>query len=118
MAQQPFREALPGVRMELDEAGTAELVEHVLLGRLDAAFVRSPIGTVAGLVVELVLEEPMLAALPAGHPLSLPEGPPLPLTATAREPSTRKASPPDIAFSVTPGSADSAARTRSASSRS
>lgn len=80
-----FREALPGVRMELDEAGTAELVEHVLLGRLDAAFVRSPVGTVGGLAVELVLEEPMLAALPAGHPLSLPEGPPLPLASLAGE---------------------------------
>lgn len=80
-----FREALPGVRMELDEAGTSGLVEDVLLGRLDAAFVRSPIGTVSGLAVELVLEEPMLAALPAGHPLSVSEGPPLPLAALAGE---------------------------------
>ena len=80
-----FREALPGVRMELDEAGTAELVEAVLLGRLDAAFVRSTVTAVAGLAVDLVLEEPMLAALPAGHRLSLPEGPPLPLAALAGE---------------------------------
>ncbi|TPG58065.1 LysR family transcriptional regulator [Roseomonas nepalensis] len=80
-----FREALPGLRVELDEAGTAELVEAVLLGRLDAAFVRSPVGSVAGLAVERVLEEPMLAALPAGHPLASAEGPPLPLAALAGE---------------------------------
>jgi DNA-binding transcriptional LysR family regulator len=71
--------------MELDEAGTAELVEAVLLGRLDAAFVRSPVGTVTGLRVEPVLEEPMLAALPEGHHLALEDGPPLPLAALAGE---------------------------------
>jgi len=81
-----FREAFPGVQVELDEAGTAELVEAVLLGRLDAAFVRSPAGAVAGLRVEPVLEEPMLAALPEGHRLAAGEGPPLPLAALAGEP--------------------------------
>jgi DNA-binding transcriptional LysR family regulator len=81
-----FREAFPDVRMELDEAGTAGLVEAVLLGRLDAAFVRSPVGTVAGLRVEPVLEEPMLAALPDEHRLALEDGPPLPLAALAGEP--------------------------------
>jgi DNA-binding transcriptional LysR family regulator len=80
-----FREASPGVRLELDEAGTAELVEGVLLGQLDAAFVRSPAGAVAGLRVEPVLEEPMLAALPDGHRLARDDGPPLPLAALAGE---------------------------------
>jgi DNA-binding transcriptional LysR family regulator len=81
-----FREASPGVRMELDEAGTAELVEGVLLGRLDAAFVRSPAGAVAGLRVEPVLEEPMLVALPEGHRLARgDDGSPLPLAALAEE---------------------------------
>jgi DNA-binding transcriptional LysR family regulator len=72
--------------VELDEAGTAELVEAVLLGRLDAAFVRSPVGAVAGLRVEPVLEEPMLAALPEGHRLAVGDGPPLPLAELAGEP--------------------------------
>jgi DNA-binding transcriptional LysR family regulator len=81
-----FREASPGVRVELDEAGTAELVEAVLLGRLDAAFVRSPVDAVAGLRVEPVLDEPMLAALPEGHRLALEGGPPLRLAALAGEP--------------------------------
>jgi len=80
-----FRAAVPGVRVELDEAGTAELVEAVLLGRLDAAFVRSPVGTVAGLQVDPVLDEPMLAALPAGHALASPGEAPLALAALAAE---------------------------------
>src|SRR5215217_5406598 len=80
-----FREASPGVRLELDEAGTAELVEGVQLGRLDAAFVRSPVGAVAGLRVEPVLEEPMLAALPEGHALTRDDERPLPLAALAGE---------------------------------
>jgi DNA-binding transcriptional LysR family regulator len=81
-----FREASPGVQVELDEAGTAELVEAVLLGRLDAAFVRSPVEGVAGLRVEPVAEEPMLAALPEGHKLAAEPDAPLPLAALAGEP--------------------------------
>src|SRR5205807_1585699 len=65
-----FREEAPDVRMELDEAGTTELVEALLHGRLDAAFVRSAVGSVPGLVVEPVLDEPMVAALPARHSLT------------------------------------------------
>lgn len=82
-----FHGEAPGVRMELDEAGTTELVDALLHGRLDAAFVRSPVGSVPGLLVEPVLEEPMLAALPAGHPLAGAEGDgtKLPLAALAAE---------------------------------
>jgi DNA-binding transcriptional LysR family regulator len=65
-----FREQAPGVRMELDEAGTTELVDGLVNGRLDAAFVRSPLGDMPGLLVQPVLEEPMVAALPAGHRLA------------------------------------------------
>ncbi|WP_368415134.1 LysR substrate-binding domain-containing protein [Falsiroseomonas sp.] len=81
-----YRETCPGVQMELDEAGTAELVEAVLVGRLDAAFVRSPVGNVAGLLVEPLLEEPMVAALPAGHRLALEGGSPLPLSDLSSDP--------------------------------
>ncbi len=80
-----FREASPAVRVELDEAGTAELVEGVRLGRLDAAFVRSPVSTVAALRLTKVLEEPIVAALPAGHRLAAVDGAPLPLAAFAGE---------------------------------
>ena len=65
-----FREAWPGIRMELDEAATAELVDALLHNRLDAAFVRSPVDQAPGLVVDPVLEEPMVVALPEGHTLA------------------------------------------------
>ena len=81
-----FRAVQPGVRTELDEAGTMELVDAMLQGRLDAAFVRSPVENIEGLLVNHVLEEPMLAALPAGHRLAQGSAAPLPLAALAAEP--------------------------------
>ncbi|MGO4328699.1 LysR family transcriptional regulator [Cupriavidus sp. 2TAF22] len=80
-----FREAVPGVAVTLEEAGTSELVDALLHERLDAAFVRSPVGSTAGLLLDAVLEEPMLAALPAAHPLAA-DATPLPLAALAHEP--------------------------------
>ena len=63
-----------------------ELVDAMLQGRLDAAFVRTPVGPIDGLVVDHVLEEPMVAALPAGHALVQSNTAPLPLAALATEP--------------------------------
>ncbi len=80
-----FREFSPGVSMALEEAGTGELVDALLHERLDAAFVRSPVGGVPGLLVDDVLDEPMMAALPAGHPLAVGTGTPLPLSDLASE---------------------------------
>jgi DNA-binding transcriptional LysR family regulator len=65
-----FREASPLVSLTLEEAGTAELVDGLRAGRIDAAFVRSPIGPAADLTVRSVLEEEMVAVLPAGHRLA------------------------------------------------
>jgi DNA-binding transcriptional LysR family regulator len=65
-----FREASPQVALTLEEAGTGELVDGLRAGRIDAAFVRSPIGAVAELDVHSVLEEEMVAAFPAGHRLA------------------------------------------------
>ena len=70
-----YRAAHPLVALSLEESGTGELVEALLAERLDAAFVRSPIGLgaggpAAGIAVHSVLEEPMVAGLPAGHPLA------------------------------------------------
>src|ERR1051325_2943031 len=63
-----YRESHPLVAFALEESGTTELVEALVAERLDAAFVRSPIGRAAeGIAVHSVLEEPMVAALPAGH---------------------------------------------------
>lgn len=65
-----FREAQPLVMLSLEEGGTAELAEALQAEKIDAAFVRSPIGPAAGIAIEAILEEEMVAALPAGHALS------------------------------------------------
>ena len=65
-----FREAHPLVALSLEEGGTAELVKSLRSERIDAAFVRSPIGPAAELTVHSVLDEEMVVALPAGHRLA------------------------------------------------
>jgi DNA-binding transcriptional LysR family regulator len=65
-----YREAHPLVALTLEESGTGELVDALMQERLDAAFVRSPIGLVEGIAVHSVLDEAMVAALPAGHKLA------------------------------------------------
>ena len=76
LAQQirAFRAASPGVVLALAEDGTPELVRGLEEERLDAVFVRSGGTHGAGLLVEPLLEEPMVAALPTGHALSQPRG--------------------------------------------
>ncbi len=65
-----YRQRWPGISLALEEFGTAELVDALRSERLDAAFVRSPAADASGLVLEPVLEEEMLVALPSGHPLA------------------------------------------------
>jgi DNA-binding transcriptional LysR family regulator len=79
-----FRERHPLVALTLEESGTTELVDALRSEAIDAAFVRSPVGESADLTVRPLLEEPMVAALPSGHPLS-GTGNPLPLAAHAGE---------------------------------
>ncbi len=81
-----YRETHKLVALSLEESGTGELVAGLIEERLDAAFVRSPIGPAAGIVVHSVLEEAMVAALPAGHALAARSAArPLPLPALATE---------------------------------
>jgi DNA-binding transcriptional LysR family regulator len=81
-----YRETHPGVALSLEESGTGELVEALLAERLDAAFVRSPIGPALGIAVHSLLDEAMVAALPAGHALAAgPVARHLPLAALAAE---------------------------------
>jgi DNA-binding transcriptional LysR family regulator len=80
-----FREASPLVALTLEEAGTGELVDGLLAERIDAAFVRSPIGAAAELTVHSVLQEEMVAALPAGHSLASARRTRLPLAALEPE---------------------------------
>ena len=65
-----FRDAHPLVSLSLDESGTVELAAGLRGERLDAAFIRSPIGPQDDLTVQSLLDEAMFAALPAGHPLA------------------------------------------------
>jgi DNA-binding transcriptional LysR family regulator len=69
-----FREAAPQVALALEENGTIELSEALHGDRLDAAFIRAAIGLPPGIKAELLLDEEMLVALPAHHPLMARRG--------------------------------------------
>jgi DNA-binding transcriptional LysR family regulator len=64
-----FRERAPKVDLMLEESSTRELIGALQAGHLDVAFIRVPSGNIDGLTIEALLDEPMLVALPAHHPL-------------------------------------------------
>src|SRR3954451_18954928 len=64
-----FRERFPEVGLHLRELGTTEQLRRLEDGRLDVGFLRAP-GPRAGLSIETVLLEPVVAALPEDHPLA------------------------------------------------
>ncbi|MGH6610064.1 MAG: LysR family transcriptional regulator [Burkholderiaceae bacterium] len=82
-----FREMSPLVSLVLEESGSSELVQGLHNEELDAAFIRSPVADVVGLVVRPLLEEKMLVALPVGHTLAANghRNAALPLSALANE---------------------------------
>src|SRR5438067_8264429 len=80
-----FRETSPLVALSLEEAGTAELVEGLRTERIDAPFVRSPIGQAADLTVHALREQAMVASLPSGHRLAAGTKSRLPLSALEGE---------------------------------
>ncbi|CAI0812132.1 Cat operon transcriptional regulator [Serratia rubidaea] len=80
-----YREILPDVTTQLEEAGSGELMDALVDERLDAAFVRSPVSEIPGVSIEPVLRESMLIALPVGHRLADEPQTPLPLAALASE---------------------------------
>jgi DNA-binding transcriptional LysR family regulator len=63
-----YRDRFPGVVLELREMCTADQEEALLEGGIDVGLVQEPVHA-NGLRVETVLEEPLVAALPAQHPL-------------------------------------------------
>jgi DNA-binding transcriptional LysR family regulator len=65
-----FREAYPLVFLRLEERLGNELIEQLRNERIDVAFIRTPVADPEGLVVSRLLEEPILVALPSGHPLA------------------------------------------------
>ena len=80
---QRFRAARPDVELELRERSTVEQLRALAAGTLDLGFVRPPVD-VEGVRVETLLREPLLAALPDGHPLARLRR--VPLQRLAREP--------------------------------
>lgn len=85
-----FRENAPLISLVLEEGGTTELVDALRQERLDAAFIRSPVADPQDIVVRPLLEESMVAALPADHPLARElagrKDAAIPLTALSAEP--------------------------------
>lgn len=72
-----FGERHPGVDIALREMNTPAMTEAVLAKRVDVGFMHPPVGESGEeLAVERMMSEPLIAALPEGHPLSgLPEVP-------------------------------------------
>jgi DNA-binding transcriptional LysR family regulator len=65
-----FREAFPMISLHLEESGTTDLIEHLRNERIDAAFIRTAVANREGLLLTPLLQEPMVLALPYGHPLA------------------------------------------------
>lgn len=78
-----FRRAYPQVGLPLQEANTAQALQRLAAGELDAAFIRPGITDPAGMRLRRLVEEPMRIVLPAGHRLA--ERPRLPLSELSGE---------------------------------
>jgi DNA-binding transcriptional LysR family regulator len=64
-----FRDLYPEVAIEMTEVNAADIIEMMIEDRADAAILRKPVHTPAGLRFELLAEERMLLVLPVGHRL-------------------------------------------------
>lgn len=65
-----FRSAFPDIEVSLEERQSTELAIALREGRIDVAFVRPPLKSEDGLVLQLLQEEDMVAAVPSGHALA------------------------------------------------
>jgi len=65
-----FRRANPTVKIAFEQNSTPGLIGALQAGRVDVAFIRTAIGQPAGVRVRPLIEEPMVVALPSGHPLA------------------------------------------------
>ena len=80
-----FRKRFPAVELSLTEMNTSQQIEALHNGRIQAGFMRPPRGvTEAGVSIEPVFREPLLAAMPGNHPLRRESV--LPLRRLANEP--------------------------------
>ena len=69
-----FREAFPLVSLTLEECLSPELLERLRNEQIDAAFLRTPMAEPEDLVVNSLLDEPMVMALPSAHALAQNDG--------------------------------------------
>ena len=69
-----FREAFPLVSLTLEESLSPELLKRLRNEQMDAAFLRTPMAEPADLVIDSLLEEPMVVALPSAHALAQNDG--------------------------------------------
>lgn len=65
-----FRAAYPEVEVSLEEHPSTELAMELREGRIDVGFVRPPLREEQGLVFDLLEKEPLVVAVPGGHPLA------------------------------------------------
>lgn len=63
-----FREAYPLVQVTCEEHMSAHLIERLRAGQLDAAFLWSP--PMEGIIVNSLIEDPLIVALPESHALA------------------------------------------------
>jgi DNA-binding transcriptional LysR family regulator len=69
-----FREAFPLVSLILEECLTPDLLKRLRNEQMDAAFLRTPMAEPEDLVINSLLEEPMVVALPSAHALAQNDG--------------------------------------------
>jgi DNA-binding transcriptional LysR family regulator len=69
-----FHEAFPLIAISMDERITAEHFENLQHERLDVAFIRAPSDNTDGLVINTLMEEPVVIALPSDHPIARRRG--------------------------------------------
>lgn len=65
-----FREAFPRVTLTLEESLSNDLFQRLRNEQIDVAFYRSAPSDPAGLAINPLLQEPMVMAVPKGHPLA------------------------------------------------
>src|SRR5262249_45954387 len=81
-----FSEARPKVSLTVEEALSNELLQGLRDERMDAAFIRTASAASEALVIQPLLDEPMVTALPSRHRLaSGPKDVPIPLKGLAAE---------------------------------
>lgn len=65
-----FRKEHPDVILTPEESNTSMLLARLRAGAIDLAFVRPPLSDTDGLKFEPLVKEPILMAVPAGHPIA------------------------------------------------